>query len=159
MSDPISGQIAQQAANQAAGQNAQQMPQPEVNAQDQARFEDAMGQTGQTNSTEHVDPTQNDPSMVNNPNGDTFVNNPDAASVPPSLGEAILDSVQRMRANHDAKADSIEQKLINSEGKEMSMKDCIELQFEVMQMSIEQDLTGKIADKTSNGVQTLFRNQ
>ncbi|MBI1247955.1 hypothetical protein GC197_08965 [bacterium] len=169
MSDPISGQIAQQAANQAANQNAQQqMPQGEVNANDQARFEDALGQAEQTNnveqtnqaeqanSAEQVDPAKNDPSL-NNQGDPTKVNNADA--LPPSLGEAILDSVQRMRASHDAKASSIEQKLVGNGNKEMSMKDCIQLQFEVMQMSLEQDLTGKIADKTSNGVQTLFRNQ
>ena len=41
----------------------------------------------------------------------------------------------------------------------MSMEEMMQLQFDLMQMNLEQELTGKIADKTSQGVQTLFKNQ
>jgi type III secretion system YscI/HrpB-like protein len=35
----------------------------------------------------------------------------------------------------------------------------MKLQYDLMQMNLEQELTSKTADKTTQGVQTLFKNQ
>ena len=151
MSDPIINQAAQQAAEQASQQGAQQ-PQPgEVDAQDQAQFEEALNKTTEQQPVEQADPSQVDPAQNQQPGEVEPVE-------PPSLGDAILDGVEKMKSNHDARVDAIEQQLAEADG-EMSVQDCLKLQFEVMQMSIEQEVTGKIADKSSQGVQTLFKNQ
>ena len=44
-------------------------------------------------------------------------------------------------------------------GKELSMQQALGIQYELMQVGLQQELTAKLADKTSSGVQTLFRNQ
>ena len=158
MSDPIVNQAIQQATDQAAQQGAQQ-PKPEVGAEDQTKFENALHGDQAADASQQVDPANNDPAKADAAQ-QKHVNQADCGEPPcPTLGEAILDGVEKMKTSHDARAESIEQRLLDSEGKEMSVQDCIKLQFEVMQMSLEQDVTGKIADKTSQGVQTLFRNQ
>ena len=41
----------------------------------------------------------------------------------------------------------------------VSAPEMLELQYEVMNLSFQQDIVTKIADKTSNAVQTLIKNQ
>ena len=41
----------------------------------------------------------------------------------------------------------------------LSAADLVELQYEVMNLSFQQDVVTKIADKASNAVQTLIKNQ
>ena len=41
----------------------------------------------------------------------------------------------------------------------MELRDLLSLQFELMKLSLQQDFTTKVADKLSQGAQTLFRNQ
>lgn len=41
----------------------------------------------------------------------------------------------------------------------MEMRDLFSLQFELMKLALQQDFTTKVADKLSQGAQTLFRNQ
>ncbi len=41
----------------------------------------------------------------------------------------------------------------------LSAADLVELQYEVMNLSFQQDVVTKIADKSSNAVQTLIKNQ
>ena len=157
MSDPIINQAVQQATDQAAQQGANQAK-PEVGAEDQAKFEQALN-SPEANSAQQVDAANNDPSKADAAQ-QKHVNQADCEGPDcPTLGEAILDGVEKMKTSHDARADSIQKQLLDTGGKEMSVQDCIKLQFEVMQMSLEQDVTGKIADKTSQGVQTLFKNQ
>lgn len=139
--DPVSNQVAQQAANQASQQAA---PATEVKISDQARFDDAMQQPEQVeNAQPKTEATNGDPT-------------PEQEA---TLGDAILNGIEKMKTSHDVRSARIEDQLTNSIGKDLSVQDCMKLQFEVMQMSMEQELTGKIADKTSQGVQTLFKNQ
>ena len=139
--DPVSNQVAQQAANQASQQAA---PATEVKISDQARFDDAMQQPEQVeNAQPKTEATNGDPT-------------PEQEA---TLGDPILNGIEKMKTSHDVRSARIEDQLTNSIGKDLSVQDCMKLQFEVMQMSMEQELTGKIADKTSQGVQTLFQNQ
>jgi type III secretion system YscI/HrpB-like protein len=40
-----------------------------------------------------------------------------------------------------------------------SSAELVELQYEVMNLSFQQEVVAKVADKTSNAVQTLVKNQ
>ena len=158
MSDPIINQAIQQATDQAAQQGAN-TPQPQADEASQAEFEQALNGTQEADASQQVDAATNDPSKADAAQQKHVHQAEESEHTTPSLGDAILEGVEKMKSSHDARADRIENQLLKSEGKEMSVQDCIKLQFEVMQMSLEQDVTGKIADKTSQGVQTLFRNQ
>ena len=143
MPDPISNQVAQQAANQASQQQATSQP-TEINISDQVRFEDAMSQNGHPEQQAQA---------VEAANGDV------QSIEEPTLGDAILNGLEKMKTTHDARSARIEDQLMKATGEDMSVQDCMKVQFEVMQMGLEQELTGKIADKTSQGVQTLFKDQ
>lgn len=145
MSDPVVSQLAHQAsrvAEQAASKN-----QPvEINAFDQAQFDQLM-QQGQ-------DATKQSQDAVNQAQTIDLQQNKKQ-----SMGEAILEGLEKMKTSYDARADRIEKSLTEQGDKPMSVAECCKLQMEVMHMGLEQELTGKIADKSSQGVQTLFRNQ
>ena len=137
MSDPVSLQVGQQLAGQTTPPSSEKLV--EIDIRDQSRFEDALNR-------------QENPS-ANSAQTETGTQHGDA-----TLGEAILNGLEKMKCSHDTRCERIEQQLTGTEEKAMSVQDCVKLQFEVMQMSMEQELTGKIADKTSQGVQTLFKN-
>ena len=44
-------------------------------------------------------------------------------------------------------------------GHSLSAAEMVELQYEVMNLSFQQEVVTKVADKTSNAVQTLIKNQ
>lgn len=72
------------------------------------------------------------------------------------LGKTILDGLDKMRDSRARHMDNIQ----NLAGKEtMSVQDMYRLQFELAQITLQQDLTVKAADKANQGVQTLFKNQ
>ena len=50
-------------------------------------------------------------------------------------------------------------KMENMKDKPLSVQDTMRLQYELMQLNMQQELTTKVADKTTQGVQTLFKNQ
>lgn len=114
-------------------------PASEVDPAAQLQFEQALANPGSDVVPAGVDPTA-------------------TSDVKPSLGDAILNGIEKLKTHHDVRAERIEQTLIDSGG-ELTMEEMMKLQFEVMQLGIEQDITTKMADKTSTGVQTLFRNQ
>ena len=153
MSDPISGQIVQQVTEQATQQGAAQ-PQPEVDAADQAQFEDALenkktGEVETSNRTDRQPPTQTE--NVQNAAVD--------GAQPPTLGDAILDGLRQVQDVRETRLDRIQEQLEAVDGEVMSMQEALKLQMEVMQMGLEQDLMTKTADKTSQGAQTLFQNR
>lgn len=72
------------------------------------------------------------------------------------LGKTILDGLDKMRESRAQHMDNIN----NLAGKEnMSAQDIYRLQFELAQITLQQDLSVKAADKANQGVQTLFKNQ
>ncbi|MEO1524996.1 MAG: EscI/YscI/HrpB family type III secretion system inner rod protein [Planctomycetota bacterium] len=141
MSDPIASRVAQQAADQAAQQSTSQneaQPMREVDALDQASFEDMLhAQSPQVESTQKIRPAEMQT------DGRT-------------IGDAMLDGLQRMKSSIDTHNASIEDQLSRVNG-EMSVQDTMKLQVELMQMHLEQESIVKIGDKTSQGVQTMFK--
>lgn len=76
-----------------------------------------------------------------------------------SIGGAFIEGIQDIKNTLDARAERITQQLNALAGSPMSLQDAIRVQYELMQMNMQQELTSKMADKTSQGVQMLFRNQ
>lgn len=149
--DPVASKITEHVAEQSLHQGAAGAP-AEVDHADQMQFEQALNgsQNGATQGVQPIETTFQ-ATQVGGVQGVQGAGKP-------SLGDSILNGIEKLKTNYDVRADRIEQTLINSGG-EMSMEEMMKLQFEVMQMGIEQDITTKMADKTSSGVQTLFRNQ
>jgi hypothetical protein len=149
--DPVASKITEHVAEQSLHQGAAGAP-AEVDHADQMQFEQALNgsQNGAAQGVQPIETTFQ-ATQAGGVQGAQAVGKP-------SLGDSILNGIEKLKTNYDVRADRIEQTLINSGG-EMSMEEMMKLQFEVMQMGIEQDITTKMADKTSSGVQTLFRNQ
>jgi hypothetical protein len=76
-----------------------------------------------------------------------------------SIGDALVDGIAQVKHDYDASFARINETLLATEGKEISMQQALKIQYELMQVGLQQELTAKLADKTSSGVQTLFRNQ
>lgn len=147
MVDPIVQRATQQIAEQSLQQGASQAGgQTQVAAGDQVRFDQAMGNPVDPQAVQNVNAVQNAQTNA-------------VAPADQTLGDAILNGIEQMRTRHDVRMDKIQEKLLETQGAELTVQDAMALQFEVMQLGIEQDLTTKVADKTSQGVQTLFHNQ
>ncbi len=148
MVDPVLSRATQQVAEQSVQQGASSgAGQSAPNAADTAKFENAMnGQSSNVQAAQSTTAAQNAQATA-------------AADQPRSIGDAILDSLDNVRNRHDMHMENIQDKLMSPEGGELTVQDAMALQFEVMQMGMEHELTTKIADKTSQGVQTLFHNQ
>jgi len=151
MSDPISGVAVQQMTQQSVAdqsQTEQSFARRDANPEHQAQFDNAMN--GGVESTSTVDGTL----QVNQVESAAKVQSHE----PASLGEALLDGLDRLKVGHDNRMKAVSDSLTEMNEAPMSVGAAMKLQFEMMQMSIEHDLTAKVADKTSQGVQTLFRN-
>jgi hypothetical protein len=152
--DPVTSRVTEHIAEQSLQQGASGGAPTEVDHADQMQFEQALNgqQPGgpQDAGMQAIQPTES--TLQSQQVGET------QAGGKPSLGDSILNGIEKLKGNFDVRADRIEQTLVNSGG-DMSMEEMMKLQFEVMQMGIEQDITTKMADKTSSGVQTMFRNQ
>lgn len=151
MSDAIVNQAAQQLAQQMQDQGAasaqSQVPTEEVSQADEAAFQDAMN--GVDSAEGAADAQQVSEAAES-----------DACSKDHKcLGDAILDGLEQIKGSHDAHMERIQTQLQSTGGENLTIQDAMRLQFEVMQMGIEQDLTVKMADKGSQGLQTMFRNQ
>ncbi len=147
MSDLAISAIAQQSTAAAAptdavskGGNLLVKPAAEPPAEDIAKFESL------------IDPT----------------NKSGAATVPPGvtppserggLGNVILDGIEKMSTAYHSRVDAVNGTIAGVGEGGMTVQDTMKLQFELMQLNMQQDVTAKIADKTSQGIQTLFKNQ
>jgi len=83
----------------------------------------------------------------------------EAAQKSGGLGDAILGGIDKMSASYQQKVDAVNTTISSGGAEGMTSADIMQLQFELAQMSMMQDLTAKVADKTSQGIQTLFKNQ
>ncbi|MDR2667661.1 MAG: hypothetical protein LBB38_01285 [Puniceicoccales bacterium] len=73
-----------------------------------------------------------------------------------SVFQKILRPLGEFRSNFDSIIGAISN--IVSTGN-IGMKELIQIQFQLTQLSYMNDVTAKTADKVSQGTQTLFRNQ
>jgi len=75
------------------------------------------------------------------------------------LGDLVLAGIDRMSSAYQQRVDAVNSTLASSGPEGLSSGEMMQLQFELTQMTLMQDLTAKVADKTSQGMQTLFKNQ
>jgi len=75
------------------------------------------------------------------------------------LGDQILKGIEKLRENHEQQIEKVNKLVEGAEDDPMSVQEALRLQFELMQLSHEQELVSKGADKSSQAVQTMFRNQ
>lgn len=115
-----------------------------VNVEDQLRFEQAMEGSGVEKVPEEA---------VEQAAQTT------AAGQPETMGDTILKGLQDLKVNHDVKMESIQNQLQIAGTEDLSFKDAMRLQMDVMQLTMQEDLATKVADKASQGVQQMFKNQ
>jgi Type III secretion basal body protein I, YscI, HrpB, PscI len=72
-----------------------------------------------------------------------------------SLGDEILSSIEQAHNAYEQNLDKINQEV----GEPTSLGHLMQLQFDVIKFGLDQDLTTKIADKTTQGVETVLKNQ
>jgi type III secretion system YscI/HrpB-like protein len=135
----------QKAVEQAGRTDATQKAR-EPSAEDISRFEDALnGPAGQQAVSSQPPPSK--------------VEQNTRIEEPHTLGEAILRGLETAKESHDEQTCRVQELLDKTDGRAMSMQDVLRLQYELMQLSLQQEITTKATDKTSQGVQTLFKNQ
>lgn len=147
MSDIVISAVSQQSASVAApgetsatNGNLLLKPDAEPPAEDVAKFESLIDPSSKANATGA--PTPNTPVVENG-----------------GLGNVILDGIEQMSSSYNSRVDAVNS-TINGVGEGgMTVQETMKLQLELMQLNLQQDVTAKIADKTSQGVQTLFKNQ
>jgi hypothetical protein len=76
-----------------------------------------------------------------------------------SLGDEILSSIQRAHRAYEQNLDQINQEVGKSGAEPTSLGHLMQLQFDVIKFGLAQDLTTKIADKTTQGFETVLKNQ
>jgi hypothetical protein len=113
-------------------------------AADRARLEEALKGPDDTAKAEHP---ALEPADVTETQG------------PGTLADAILQGIRNARESYDQRVDMINKRVEDVGGKTPSISEVIKLQMDVMQLGMHQELTAKLSDKTSAGVQTLFRSQ
>ena len=83
---------------------------------------------------------------------------PDAPSAVPFVSQASA-AWRSAQANNQGMIHRI-RALAELQGRHsLSAAEMVELQYEVMNLSFQQEVVTKVADKTSNAVQTLIKNQ
>ena len=136
-------------------------PGPTTGLEDQAgaqrRFEEALGRPS---------PEAGAPAESIAPDHDIAAAHPidpaDMASPTGSmdhLGDEILKSVEQAHRAYEQNLDRINKEVGKSGKDQMSVGQLMQLQFDVMKFGLNQDLTTKIADKTTQGFETVLKNQ
>lgn len=145
MIDPTTQQAVQQITDRMAQSEVPQKPET-PQAEDVAQFQESLkAQAPEAQATAPPEVIRTEPS--------THV------SGPSNLGDAILEGMEKMRESRETRVAEVNQILGDTGETEMSVKDAMQVQFDLMQLNLQQDITAKAADKTSQGVQTLFKNQ
>jgi type III secretion system YscI/HrpB-like protein len=76
----------------------------------------------------------------------------------PTIGDQILDNMQDVNQDYQNQVKAIDS---TTEASDIGMNpgDLLKMEYEVSEMTVEQQVTSKIADSASQGVQQLFKNQ
>ena len=77
---------------------------------------------------------------------------------PATIGDEILDNIQNVNQDYQNQVKAINSAAEASEGG-MNPGDLLKMEYEVSEMTVEQEVTSKIGDSASQGVQQLFKNQ
>ncbi len=147
--DPITiqavGQTIGQSAQEQATQQATQLGGPgQANADDQLRFQavmqpEASGQVVEVQGLGEVE-------------GVSAVGAPEEVA----MGDVILDGLQKIKNTHESGMARV-QSIMGQD--QIATKDMLQLQFELTSMNIELETASKVADKSSQGIQSMMRNQ
>jgi type III secretion system YscI/HrpB-like protein len=118
---------------------------------DQAAFNQALDSSSDTQqAVGGTTPGANSPvpssSEANQPTGN------------PTLGDQILSNMQDVNQDYQNQVKAIDSA---TEASDVGMNpgDLLKMEYEVSEMTVEQQVTSKIADSASQGVQQLFKNQ
>jgi len=154
MSDPLIQAVVKPVVEQAVSSGSTP-PIGEAKSGDVARFQEAMANGGQpekVSGTESMEPPVEDLQKID-----------PAAQLPPSpresLGESILNGMGKLRSSQETHAQKINELVAGAKDTPMTVQQTMELQFHLLQLNMHQDLTTKVADKGSQGVQNLMKNQ
>jgi type III secretion system YscI/HrpB-like protein len=123
----------------------------EATDKDQAAFNQAMDSSSDTQqAVGGTSPAANSPvpssSEANQPTGK------------PTLGDQILSNIQNVNQDYQNQVKAIDSA---TEASDVGMNpgDLLKMEYEVSEMTVEQEVTSKIGDSASQGVQQLFKNQ
>lgn len=146
---------------------------PEEQASDRQKFDQAMARpqgdpAAQNQFRQALDPaTEANP--ADNPAADVpAVHRVDGAGqadldsathTPERLGDAILRGLDRAHTSYEHNVDRINHEVDKLGDNATSMSDLLRLQLDMTRFEVSQELAGKVADKASQGVQTLLKNQ
>jgi hypothetical protein len=75
------------------------------------------------------------------------------------LGDEILKSVEQAHRAYEQNLNRINQEVGKPGANPMSIGRLMHLQFDVIKFGLAQDLTTKIADKATQGIETVLKNQ
>jgi type III secretion system YscI/HrpB-like protein len=81
------------------------------------------------------------------------------STLAPNSGDAILGGLQKMTATYNANAAELQKTIEQTSADPSDMTAMFKIQYQMSTMTLQQDLTAKIADRASQGVQTFFKNQ
>ena len=76
-----------------------------------------------------------------------------------SLGDGILRSVEQAHRAYEQNLDRINQGVGKSGAEPMSVGHLMQLQFDVMKFGLDLELTTKIAEKSTTGIETVLKDQ
>lgn len=145
MSDPIQSagvKITEQAVSKQENNPAEAMPEEK----DINDFQKAM-----------TEPEQIEPSSSPDDSAVPSVDTSEGAAS--GLGEQILKGMEQLGERREEQVENINKMLSEGGDEPMSVQDTLRMQFELMRMTQEQEVTTKVADKSGQGVQTLLKNQ
>lgn len=146
MTDPINPMV-QQVLDHIAEKPAEVAPQP-PSADNVAQFQEAMAQGGSPPNVEAAATQVTPPGQAN------VVAGPEPTT-PSTIGDAILQSMEKIRDSHEMHVRNIEG-LIKPDTP-MSTENMLKMQMEMTSMSLETELVGNVVDKGDKTVQTLFK--
>lgn len=121
------------------------MPATAPSTADQARFELAMVEAPRA-----LDPAFASPQASPSP---TVVDNP------ASLGDRILASVDQMRTGYQETMQRIDTNLQAEPAPETRMLDMMEMFVDITKLSLQQEVLGKLAGKSTQNLDTLLKGQ
>jgi len=84
---------------------------------------------------------------------------PSPTGAPDRLGDEILKSVDQAHLAYERNLDRINHEVGKPGADPMSIGRLAQLQFDVIKFGLAQDLTTKMADKATQGVETVLKNQ
>ncbi|MBF0103124.1 MAG: type III secretion system inner rod subunit SctI [Desulfobacterales bacterium] len=134
--------------------SAETQKQPDLKVPDQEminRFENSMQDQGNISNTSSIEPSVEEVNNVSEPGTD-----PEQFTNP---GDSILQGLEKLKNTYDNRIEKVDNMVKATNERSLTMQDAMQLQFEIMQINMTQDITTKVADKISQGTQTLFRNQ